>query len=218
MADIVLTCPKCSNQATISEHIAQKAIPCPACGEAIPVPERKKPATLILKREKTRNTPSTIFTRLSSTAEAREAVLVKPSAKKPQFLARDLRRVKRHKVIRGLGWLAFGMLTIACGYFRFVHQPPQLPLATVKLYGMIAIGIVYLLCILLALKDNMFDGLLAIVVPMYPFYYIFFVSGAVFVRALAGALLIAFGLDLLLVIQVEFRELVDKINYWLRHA
>ena len=81
---------------------------------------------------------------------------------------------------------------------------------------MIAVGITYFVSIFLALKDNMFDGLLAIIVPFYPFYYIFFGCGSALFRAIAAALLAAFGFDCLLLAQNIALKVFERVSYWIQ--
>jgi len=122
----------------------------------------------------------------------------------------------RQNIRFAAGWLLF----IACGgglvYLRFVSGIPGLAPDLFQQYGMIAVGITYLVSIFLALKDNMFDGLLAIVVPFYPFYYIFSGCGSVLFRAIVAALLAAFGYDCLMLIQGLALKVIEKVSYWMQ--
>lgn len=116
------------------------------------------------------------------------------------------------------GWLFFLLLGGGLLYIRFFSGLPGLAPDLLKRYGIIAVGVTYLVSVFLAIKDNMFDGLLAIVVPFYPFYYIFSKCGSVFLRALTAALLAAFGFDCLLLLQNIALKLFDKISYWIQNV
>ncbi|MBI2437336.1 MAG: hypothetical protein HYV36_00775, partial [Lentisphaerae bacterium] len=94
---------------------------------------------------------------------------------------------------------------------------PFLPRETLKYYGKLAIACAYFFSIGLALRDNMFDGLLSIVVPIYPFYYLFMLSGAVLTRALVGALLAVFGYDTLIVLNGWTIKVIDAISRRIQH-
>jgi len=83
---------------------------------------------------------------------------------------------------------------------------------TIKSLGMAAVALCYAAIIAMALRDNMFDGLLCIVIPFYPFYYLFTVSGAVMMRALVGALLVSFGYDCALFLQHWSSRAVEEGN------
>jgi hypothetical protein len=64
----------------------------------------------------------------------------------------------------------------------------------------------------------MFDGLLSLVVPLYPFYYLFAKASAPFLRAVTAAVLLVFGKDLLAKVQVWANTLFEIINHWIRNA
>ena len=129
---------------------------------------------------------------------------------------RDIHRVQANVLRVWLAVLVFLVLAIGLVYVRFYGGWPGMPLATLKGYGMLALAAAYLFIIGLALRDNMFDGLLSIVVPLYPFYYLFFSSSAVFTRALVGALLVAFGYDTLLYLQGWAAGVVDAGHRWIQ--
>lgn len=134
----------------------------------------------------------------------------------PFHRKRDPSRILRQNIRFVAGWLLFIVFGGGLVYLRFFSNIPGLAPDLLKQYGMIAVGITYLVSIFLALKDNMFDGLLAIVVPFYPFYYIFSGCGSAFFRAIAAALLAAFGFDCLLLIQNIALKIFDRVSYWIQ--
>lgn len=219
MADILLTCPACGKQTPISEYTSEKTAPCPACGKALPIPERIKSSNNGLKLRKITD-PSTVAP-IRPATEAGDRISAATMGQAPKISAsvtRDIRRVKRNQILQSLSWLIFIALAAALVFIRFRNGLPSVPLDTIKQYGLIAIGISYLVIIILALKDNMFDGLLAIVVPLYPFYYLFCISSAVFMRAIVAALLLAFGFDFILLLQVIGLQVYNKVNYWIQNV
>ena len=128
----------------------------------------------------------------------------------------DTSQILRQNIRHVAGWLLFVVFGGGLVYFRFFSNIPGIAPDSFKQYGMIAVGITYLAAILLALKDNMFDGLLAIVVPFYPFYYTFVACGSAFFRAIAAALLAAFGFDCLMLIQKIALRVFDRVSYWIQ--
>ena len=134
----------------------------------------------------------------------------------PFHRKRDTSHILRQNFRFAAGWLLFIVFGGGLVYLRFFSNIPGLAPDSLKQYGMIAVGITYLVSIFLALKDNMFDGLLAIIVPFYPFYYIFSGCGSVFFRAIAAALLAAFGFDCLLLIQNIALKFFDRVSYWMQ--
>jgi hypothetical protein len=117
-----------------------------------------------------------------------------------------------------IGWMLFLILGGALVYFRFFASVPGLAPEQYRQYGMIAVGVLYVFSIFLALKDNMFAGLMAIVIPFYPIYYLFTGCGSVFFRAVGAALLAAFGYDCLILIQAAALQAYDKITYWMQNV
>jgi len=188
---------------------------CPACGQAMALPERKdkSPGLKLKWRNPPRPREQTIHADAPGTA-----ILPALVARRSASLARDTHRVQAHARSVWLSVLIFLALAGGGAYIRFYGGWPLLPLETLKWYGMLAIAAAYVFVIGLALRDNMFNGLLAIVVPLYPFYYLFFYSSAVFTRALVGALLVAFGYDTLLYLQGWAAGVVDAVNHWIQHV
>lgn len=213
MADILLACPHCAKTTAVSEYAAGPTIPCSSCGAAIPLPEMQKRSRLTLRKIE----PAAAVAR--SVLPAVPGGLSVTDRKQSAFLKRDLQRVQRDKWFQRASWLLFLALAAVLFYLRFQGGHARwTTLDEFKFYGMLAIGALYLIIIVCALKDNMFDGLLSLAVPLYPFYYIFAVSGAVFLRAVAAALLLVFGKDLFVRLQDWMTCLFDMINNWIRSA
>lgn len=139
------------------------------------------------------------------------------SSGKPLRRGRDFSKIGRY-LLNTLGALVLMGLTAGLLYARFISCPPWLAPDLLKKYGMIAVGVVYFVAITLALKDNMFDGLLAIIIPFYPFYYLFFVAGSILLRALGAMLLVVFGWDCLLLLQKMSLQIFDRISYWINNV
>jgi len=218
MADIILTCPKCGKPTSVSEYIAEKTATCHACGQALSIPKQPNSSggRLKLRKRADKSTITTIPTWPSTGAG--NGIPVAAMGQQSRMLTRDLRRVRFNRIIQSLSWLVFIALAAVLIFIRFRHGLPAVPLDTIKQWGLIAIGIFYLVTIIMAVRDNMFDGLLSIVVPFYPFYYLFFISNFIFLRAIVAALLVAFGLDLGVFMQTIWLQMYNNVNYWIQHA
>jgi len=191
---------------------------CPACGQVLALPERKpgNSGLKLKRRDPPRPREQAVHADASGSADNVPALIARRSAS----LARDTRRVKAHALTANplRAWLsALVFLVLAGGgaYIRFYGGWPGIPLETLKWYGMLTVAAAYLFVIGLALRDNMFDGLLAIMVPLYPFYYLFFSSSALLTRALVGALLVVFGYDTLLFLQGWAGGVVGAVKLWI---
>jgi hypothetical protein len=219
MSDIQVICPNCGRPSAVSEFADEQSAVCPACGQALVLPERPVGHTgLTLKR---RDPPRP---RDQAVAAAAPGPCGSPQAAMFAAARRSIgrRRAANQGPARAprawLNGLVFLVLAGGLAYMRFCGGWPGLPLATLKLYGLLAMAAAYLVIIGLALRDNMFDGLFAIVVPLYPFYYLFFSSSALFMRALVGALLVAFGYDTLLYLQGWAAGMVNAVKLWMQHV
>ena len=219
MADIQLICPACGRLQTIAEFGEEPVMACPACGQAMALPERKpgNPGLELKRRDPPRSHEQAVSADAPGSAGNVPALSVLV-ARRSASMARDTRRVQAHARSVWLSALIFLALAGGLAYIRFYGGWPGMPLETLKWYGMLAVAAAYLFVIGLALRDNMFDGLLSIVVPLYPFYYLFFSSSALFTRALVGALLVAFGYDTLLYLQGWAAGIVDAVNHWIRNV
>lgn len=192
---------------------------CPACGQMMVMPERPpgKIGLGLKRRAPPRSREQVVHMDMPEPAENGAAAPL-PAARRPANTARDIGRIRVNALRVWLSTVLFLALAGGLAYIRFYGGWPGMPLETLKLYGMLAIAAAYLFVVGLALRDNMFDGLLAIVVPLYPFYYLFFCSSAVFLRALVGALLVAFGYDTLLYLQGCAIGLVDAVKFWMKRV
>jgi len=130
----------------------------------------------------------------------------------PSFRQRNSSQRLRQNMLFAASWFVFIALGSALIYIRFFSGLPGLAPDMLRQYGIIAVGIAYLVSVFLALKDNMFDGLLAIIIPFYPFYYLFLKSGAALLCALTAALLAAFGFDCVILINHHASILIDKVS------
>jgi hypothetical protein len=221
MADIVLTCPHCGKQTSLSEYVSETAVACQACQKMIPLPEGRQTGRSRLKlRPPTSDVQSTGLPTWSPSDAPREVSTLNEALpqKRSASARREHRRSQLSRGVVGVYWLAFLLLAAALVYLRFFAATTIWPLATIKLIGLSAIGLAYLVSIGLALSDNMFDGLLALVVPMYPFYYLFFVAQAWWLRVLVAGLLAGFGYDWLLLLQDIWLRIYTEVNYRIRNA
>lgn len=210
MADIQIICSACGQSQTVSEYAQESRLTCPACGQSLAGPEAE-PRKIGLAGKQ----PEPFHEREQTIPMSAVPLAAE---RRSRSTVRDIQRVKASRRKIWLSILVFLALAGALGFLRFYGEWPFLPRETLKHYGRWAIACAYLLIIGLAVKDNMFDGLLAIVVPLYPFYYLFLLSGAVFLRAIVGALVVVFGYDALVVLQGWSSQVIDAVNRWIERT
>ncbi len=209
MADIQLTCGKCSHVMTVSEFVDESALTCPECGEALIRPivdsstKQKRQVGVSTKSFETQNTgePNEDGSRASD---------LWPGGKHAP------RAPKRAKVRHHLyGWVLFGVLGSIMAYLRFGGILPEVYLEMIKLYA-VWIGIaLHLLTILKAFEDSVFQGILCLLIPFYTLYYILCVTDAVYFRATVCGLLAGVGMDAGMVMQDEFFTVCEFIRAWM---
>ncbi|MCA1809347.1 MAG: hypothetical protein ABR497_08505 [Kiritimatiellia bacterium] len=213
MADVILECPQCRRQTVVSEHVSEKNVPCSGCGALLPLQKQSAPSRFKLRKPPA--APPSAEPAVAAPLAAVEHTRTE-DRRDSAYLKRDVQRVRRRVWMQRLSWVGFLLLAGGLYYLRFKAHLPAATAAQVQQGGLIALAVMYVLVIMMALQDNMFDGLLALAVPFYPLYYLFNISGAVFVRALTGALLVGFGYDALNLLQEMLTNLFDVINVWIR--
>ncbi len=143
---------------------------------------------------------------------------VSAAALRPALSSAERRRARVGRRREIASWVLFLLLGGALAAVRFRTGWPGVSLESLKVYGLLAVAAVYLLGIVLALADTMVEGLLALVVPGYPLYYLLCVCGLLPARAAAGAVLVAFGYDAVLWLQQAALRLGDKVQAWIQNA
>ena len=209
MADIPVACPACGVAQTVSEFATAQTFPCLNCGRPIARPQRE-PARSRLTLKKS---PPPI-----KSAPDADGLGPKPDrqADGPRRGYVGAGRPSLASLKGRLAFLLFLVLTAGLTAIRFGGGWPGLPVETLQTWGRLAVAAAYLFIIGLALRDNMFDGLLSIVIPLYPFYYLYVTSGAVLTRAVVGALLAASGYDTLIFLQAWATRLGGAIHHWIQ--
>ncbi len=215
MADIRLVCPHCGKEMFVSEHVSVPSLPCAACKKDIPIagPAKTLPALSLKKppapEEQVEEKPVSHSSAPARPVERRNAI-------RAAWRARQNRKAMLSSFHLTLSTILFCILAAAAAAFRFWYAPRFLPLPEVQVYGVWIIGLAYAAIVIAAIKDNMFDALLCLVVPLYVFYYLFAVSSAVYLRAVVAALLIGFGYDFSMFAKVQSEKAMDAVNIWIR--
>ncbi len=222
MADIKINCQKCGTENIVSEYAEVESIECRSCKNKIQVEKKNKQRKLAVRKEVVAAEPENLKGEKLSIQTP--LVDLKPPVDDPHsqnsiFRKAEQKQLKKHKAFVYAMWFLFLILAGFGIYNRFYSFIiPNITPEQFKEYGLIGIGGLYLICVAAAIKDNMFDGLLSIVVPFYCFYYLFEKSSSAFLRAVTGAFLLTFGLDLALLIQQKMLLFVDNVSHWIATA
>jgi DNA-directed RNA polymerase subunit RPC12/RpoP len=224
MADIKINCSKCGVENIVSEYAEVNSIECRACGNKISIEKKNNKKIISIRKEASPVEPENlkgekIVNQLLKEDDAATLLNAATLPEKSVFRKQERKQLRKHKSFIYIMWLLFLILAGLGVYNRFYSLIiPNITPDQFKEYGLISIGGLYLICVAVAIKDNMFDGLLSIVVPFYCFYYLFDKSSSAFLRAITAAFLITFGFDLALLIQQQALLLFDNISHWIATA
>jgi uncharacterized membrane protein YidH (DUF202 family) len=234
MADISISCPSCGNQITVSEFVDADSLVCVKCKAKVPVPKRQPPppASAGLKLAPLATLPPApiapepgkkdkkeakgradrgvvVHTAPGSAADGFQKLL--PSAK------RSTRRRRGGKMMAlVLPWVLFVILGLALAWARY--WPNALP---PRYFEMLVTGGVWALvalhCIVVidAFGDEVFQGMLCVLVPGYTVYHLFVNSDKYFLRSIAAAFLLAFGWDAALAGTKRWQQVYAAVNAWI---
>ena len=219
MSDISVQCPKCGNQFSVSEYADQEKLICAKCGAAV-VPPRNE-----LTEESAAPKLRLCSVKPAQPAEqipTAEMTITQDWMRRRQKNAR--RDSMRHHIsllsrINGLPWLNWVIFIILAGagiYFRFLTDLPAEVQTGMRFWGSAALLACHVMIMISAYSDDMFQGMLCLLIPGYSLYYLFSISEEYFLRAITAALAIAFGLDAWQYLSVFGTDVFAGINRWIQ--
>ena len=222
MPDIDLKCPKCSAVISVSEFVDAGQINCPGCTTKLKKPESasvRRPPTVRRQRHEddegpmtamavqpptTIVTPTTVTPTTSSTGHTPVMAVVRRRYASKKF--------RQHFISWGLFFGVGGLMF----YLRWWpgHSSPAF-CDTSRTYGSIILIALHILIVLKAFRDSVFQGIMALLIPMYSVYYLFAVSDDFVMRALVGALAIGVGYDGFASLQIEILFIIRRVHQWI---
>lgn len=209
MADLQLTCTRCFTVTTVSEFVDDSALVCRSCGAKLVRPARDE-ATAKKKHKVSAERPGAETNGDAiGYAEGNPAELWPGGRKAPR--SRKKGRVVHH-------WYALALFVVfggAMGYLRYGGALDAGRMELLHTYAAPAAIVLHLLIVLKAFEDQVFQGILCLLVPFYSLYYLFAVSDAVYIRALVGGVLVGIAQDAAEVIQTEFFRICEFIRAWI---
>lgn len=195
MADVSSKCVICGTEVKVSEFADASLLKCPTCGGRMAMSKQTEPrkAPTVLKR----------------TTEAATSDGTVDSGQSTDRRPRFRRKKKRNIIIRfanleisgyALSWVLFLLLCPALCYVRWGGiVTDEMAFSDLKAGGMWAAALLYVVVLLAAFKDEMFDGLLSLFIWPYGLYYLFVKSDIFFLRAVVASVFIAFGFDIVII-------------------
>ena len=119
-----------------------------------------------------------------------------------------------------LPWFVFFVIATAMFALRYGIPMLDLPLPRqipewLRMYGpFIAIGLHFVI-VLAAFKDQIFSGIMCLLIPPYPYYYLFLVCDFFYLRAILAGIYVGIGWDSLLYVNAKTGFIIKAINSWI---
>lgn len=237
MADIIITCPSCGNQIAVSEFVSAESLTCMKCKTSVPIPREMPAGTesarprLQLHHDAPPPTPvqapppprkrSLFGARKHTPAKAASLgnTLGTVQASMPSIRRRVRKRRFSSWTNTVMPWIVFVILTLVFCYLRY--WPKALPAARLDMLITGAIGALAFLhvsVIVYAFGEDPFHSVLCALIPGYSIYYLFTQADQFILRALAAALLIAFGVDTSIAIKNAWLSFYKTTNAFLEDS
>ncbi|MCK5850585.1 MAG: hypothetical protein KAH23_06680 [Kiritimatiellae bacterium] len=211
MADIQLTCNSCGNVVTVSEFADPSSITCKQCGESLQKPIAPPSAEAMGSRPKLKSQKETkkrISPEHSEEDEQGGQWLILQDSRKnlPQETGSHL----KHAIG---SWVVFVVLGAASGAAKY--------LGVLDSYGLIEYGpyliLAFNLAIMLkAFKDNMFQGVLCLLVPGYSFYYRLMLCDDFYMRAVITGLTVGIAEDSVVFYSEHAANIFGTVTDWIQ--
>lgn len=133
--------------------------------------------------------------------------------RRPQSRIRSVGKVKISDY--AISWFIFLTLTPVLCLLRYVEFLPESDVNDLIYGGQIAFAVFYLVILVEAFTEDMFDGILCLFLMPYTFYYLFFKSTSFVIRAVILALFAAFGYDISMTVYTWVVGAIDYVTWWI---
>jgi hypothetical protein len=225
MADIDITCVHCSKVVTVSEFVDRDSLSCPFCrkkatqtgredGSDDAAQPKVEPPAAGQSRLKIRKTQGAIQApetdRPAHPDEQPDAWRFNEMTQ-PMDVAKERVPIRHHI----FSWLLFLVVGGAMWVVRYSGRVPSQYVADMNVFGPYIVLGFYILIILKAFKDTVFQGILCVVIPLYPFFYLFVICDDFYLRAVFGALLIGIGQDSAIFFQGHVNTVIETVHAWI---
>lgn len=223
MADIILTCKSCGNTITISEFVSAESITCRKCNSQVPVPSKvPEEVAAAPKLRIAVETPEPPPPEPIPEGDKKKKVKIKAAQPNDvrQYLPRAKKRMRARRAsnfeIKVLPWLIFAVLTAILSWVRF--WPDAVDEGTLKMIisgGVWVLLVMHITVICYAFTDDVFYGILCLIIPGYSVYYLYIQSDQMIMRSVMGALMIAFGWDAVIAVKELWAEVYATVSIWI---
>ncbi len=114
-----------------------------------------------------------------------------------------------------VSWLVFVLLGAGMWMLRYGDVLDARYLNLLIEYGPWSVLIIHGALVLMAFQDNIFQGILTLLIPGYSLYWLFAVCDFFLVRAIVAGLMVGIGQDSAAFYQHHFNEIVMIVRRWI---
>jgi hypothetical protein len=194
MADINVTCAKCGHGQKVSEFVAQGAVSCTECGETLEIPTVDFRSGLKVRAADGPDRPYLTSAAGPARKKRRRSEELVPEGGTLEDVYRTREKPKGMKAFAS--WVVFFVVAAFLVWMQMLVRDNPSMLTTYNWVRGIIGGLVYLLVIVVAFEDHLWQGLLALVIPPYCLYYALIRLDAYFLRNIFLAVVVAFVAEL----------------------
>lgn len=223
MSDVKFVCSHCGKENTVSEYA--ETVICRFCGGELP--RRKVDAKATASESGTHDKKLRL-----KKVEKPAAPLIEPGDTPASFLPPsatpaedDQSRFAKDRIVSTkkkswgaalMPWVVFVVLGGAMYWLRYrgALSAPQLEM--MKEYGPYLFLASHVVITLAAFKDQVFNGILCLLLPPYPYYYLFLVCDWFYLRAVLAAIYVGIGWDSLVFLNEHSKFIIDAVNSWIQ--
>lgn len=236
MADITITCGSCGNQIAVSEFVSAESLICMQCKSSVPIPKQMPAGTestrpkLSVRHDEPPPPPVQAppmeqrgLFGFRKRAPVKPAAAANTSGTVQASMPTIRRRVRQRRynawADKVMPWVVFVILTIVLGYLRY--WPRALPAERLDMLitgAISALAFLHVSVIVYAFGEDPFHAVLCAIIPGYSAYYLFTQADQYTLRAVAGALLIVFGVDTSIAIKHGWLSFYNTTNAWLEDS
>ena len=184
MADIKAKCKDCGNEMSVSEYAED--VVCSSCGFSFKIKDEAQEEQIAQDKK------IAIKARVDNGSAGIPQTLSVNEILKNSFVQKKKNALQGTYVRSGIVCLIVAVVSCICNYTDVLPPDAKLFL-TIHMPWLFVV--LHIFVILAAFKDNVFDGILSLILPPYAYYYIFFKSDEYMFKAIFLGLLVGYGVD-----------------------
>ncbi len=208
MTDIQIACDSCGKIIRVSQYVKADHLACPACGAPIHKVDDGTVPKPGITRLRLRNAPADFdSTETTKTDDEWSYHEMMRSIPKSDERSRHL----LHVWLSTLLFLVLGGIAYALRYHElFSNVVPY-----ISAYGPYTLILFWIVSMHMAFKEEVFLGILCLLVPFYWIYYLFLVADKFYLRAIVAAFLVAVAVDSYHFYSKQCTATYERINTWI---